>query len=92
MAIISFLPVECLDALVTATGYNLDTVLDYEYKYTWLLERIGMLRLDSEAAAIIHDNPEQHQLVALIQQERLWSKGLQNTVAAMQAEYSDLRK
>lgn len=88
--VIQFLPVECLDALVAATGFDLAET-SYDYKFTWLVERIGMLRKDSEAAAIVHDNPQVSDLVAVIQEERAWSAGQQNTINAMTVELEKLR-
>lgn len=88
--IVSYLPAERLDDLIAATGFDLESY-PYEHKYRWLLERIGMLRERSDAANIVHDNPEISQLVALIQYERRWSAGLTNTIAGLQAELERLR-
>lgn len=88
--IVSFLPVERLDDLVAATGFKLDRV-DAEYKFRWLLERIGMLRERAAMADILHDNPSKADLEAVIQAERRWSAGLSNTIGALQAELESLR-
>ncbi len=90
MKIVQYLPVECLDDLVAATGFALGDG-NYEYKLTWLLERIGMLKENAESAAILHDNPEKGDLVALIQQERRWSAGLQNTINGLMVDIESLR-
>jgi hypothetical protein len=91
MNIVTFIPAERLDDLVAASGFNLGDS-GYEYKYTWLLERIGMLRRDSEVAALLHDNPDKRDLVAAIQRERDWSKGLQSTIDSLMIECEALRK
>lgn len=91
-AILAFLPAERLDDLVVATGFTLGEYVPYETKYQWLLERIGMLRRDSEAAAILHDNPEKNDLVAVIQRERDYNKALQSTITALTSECENLRK
>lgn len=89
--IVSYLPVEALNQLVAATGFNLEGT-DWEYKYTWLLERIGMLKQQADMANIVHDNQTTDKLVALVEHERRWSAGLQNTIAAYQVELEDLRR
>lgn len=89
-SVISFLPVACLDQLVEATGFNLGPD-NYDYKLKWLIERIGMLRESADKAAIVHDNPTVADLTALIQQERRWSAGLDNTIQGMMAELEVLR-
>jgi hypothetical protein len=81
--IVTFLSADGLDNLVKATGFDLSNAT-YEYKYSWLLERIGMLRKDSEAAAILHDNPDKQDLISVIQKEREWSRKLQETINALQ--------
>jgi hypothetical protein len=81
--IVTFLSADGLDNLVKATGFDLSNA-SYEYKYFWLLERIGMLRKDSEAAAILHDNPDKQDLISVIQKEREWSRKLQETINALQ--------
>ncbi len=83
--IVTFLSAEGLDNLVRATGFDLADA-SWEYKYRWLLERIGMLRRDSEAAAILHDHPEKQELISVIQKEREWSKSLQETINALQSD------
>ncbi len=89
--IVSYLPVEYLDGLVAATGFNLGES-NYEYKYKWLMERIRILGDQSKEVAILRDNPEKSQLVAVIQQERRWSAVLSNTITALQAEIEILKK
>lgn len=89
--VVSYLPVEALFALVRATGYDLDGSTP-EYQYRWLLERIGMLRDEAKAAAILHDNPKVGDLVALVQSERCWSAGLSSTILALQVELENLRR
>ena len=74
-----------------ATGFALDNV-PWEYKYRWLLERIGMLRERANMADIIHDYPDRNDLIAVIQLERRWSAGLSQTIAALQVEIDNLRK
>lgn len=85
-----YMSVDCLDALVSATGFTLDNV-DVKYKYHWLLERISMLRVEAERGNILHDNPEKADLVTLVQRERRWNDGVQATLAALQAEVEKLR-
>jgi hypothetical protein len=81
--IVTFLSADSLDNLVKATGFDLSGAT-WEYKYDWLLIRIGMLRKDSEAAAILHDNPDKQDLISVIQREREWSAKLQETINALQ--------
>lgn len=89
--IVSFLPAERLDDLVAATGFNLEGT-DYEYKYRWLLERIGIMREATEQAATLHDNPTTGDLLALLTQERRWAKSTQNTIASLMVELEKLRR
>jgi len=91
MNIVSFLPVERLDDLVKATGFDLEGI-DYEYKYRWLLERIALLKDQARQVAIVRDNDDIRKLVAEIQSERQWSHGLEGTIQALQAELEKYRR
>ncbi len=89
-----YMPADALDALIDATGFgaSFEAGGDYDYKYRWLLERIGMMKQDRDAAAIVHDHPEIADLVAVIKTERAWSAGLSQTIQTLQAELERLRR
>lgn len=89
-AIVSYLPAERLNDLIEATGFDLGNA-GWEYRFAWLKERIGILREQAARGNILHDNPKESDLIALIQHERRYSQAQRNTIEGLRAEIEKLR-
>lgn len=89
-----FISGKVIDELIRATGFNqiAEPTYDIEYKCKWLLERIGIQRLEATRGSILHDNPETSQLVALVEYERRTSAALRHTIETQRLEADEMRR
>lgn len=88
-----FVSSSVIDEMICATGFNQVATKSYgiEYKCRWLLERIGIMQREALHGAIIHDNPEIQQLIALVEFERQGTKAYRHTIESQRLELDQMR-